>query len=328
MTRRSRYRSIRSFVVLGLLFGLLAGCAVFPTGDSTRREERGVSSAVLGDLSTLDPCGLLRTRRLERFGKVTRADTVSLDYCLFHLRPDSGGLLQLAVGRLHDVNAAELTSGNPVRHVGGLRVVDEPPVPEHCGRRILFSDGIAMSVDVDLLSGEPEVGLCTVAGSGAEAAAETVLAGGVEHRDYPPNSLARTDSCGLLPTEIVHRVAGLRRAERQTSPAGHRCRWGGESIRVPSVELTLTAGEPPRRRDATAVVERTAGRRTVVDIIGEDPRVGLCAAETGHIPFGDPAAGEIEVAMLVVFLPEADGVRACEYARGLAERVWPALPKR
>ncbi|GAB3544102.1 DUF3558 domain-containing protein [Actinopolyspora lacussalsi] len=315
-------------MVFGLLFGLLAGCAVFPSGDSTPRIERGVSSAALGDLATLDPCGLLRARRLERFGKVTRADTVSLDYCLFHLRPESGGLLQLAVGRLQDVNAAELTSDNPVRHVGGLRVVDEQPVPEHCGRRILFSDGIAMSVDVDLLSGDPAVGLCTVAGSGAEAAAESVLAGGVEHREFPSNSLARTDSCGLLPTELVHRVEGLRRAERQASPAGHRCRWGGGSIRVPSVELTLTAGEPPRRRDATAVVERTAGRRTVVDIIGDDPKVGLCAAETGHIPFGDPTSGEVEVAMLVVFLPEADGVRACEYARGLAEHVWPELPKR
>lgn len=323
------HRAPRRLAALVLLFGVLAGCAVIPGTDSEPRpRDRGVSSAVLGELSTLDPCGLLEPRRLDRFGEVSRAATVSLDYCLFHVRPESGGLLQLAVGRLHHVDPGKLTADNPVHRVGGLRLVREPPVPEHCTWQVLFSDGVTMSADVDLLSGSPGTGLCELAEAGARSSAEKVLAGDVEHRDFPPNSLAGVDPCALLPTSTVRRIDGLERAERRASPAGHRCRWGGGSIRVPSVELMITAGDPPRRRDATAVVERTGGRRTVVDIVGDDPGTGLCSAETGHIPFGAPGGGEVEVAMLVVFLPDADGVRACEFARGLAERVWPELPER
>ncbi|SDP68212.1 hypothetical protein SAMN04487905_10770 [Actinopolyspora xinjiangensis] len=323
----ARHRSPWS--VLPLLLVLLAGCAVLPGADTSRhRGERGVPSDVLGELATLDPCELLDPRRLDRFGEVARAATVSLDYCLFHVRPESGGLLQLAVGRLHDVDAAKLTASNPVHHVGGIRLVRQPPVPDHCTWRMLFSDGLAMNVDVDLLSGDPEVGLCAVAERGARGSAESVLAGEIEHRRFPPDSLTTVDPCALLSDGVVRRIDGLERARRRAAPAGHRCTWGGETIRVPSVEVVLTAGEPPSRRDATSVVERIAGRRTVVDIVGDDPKVGLCSAETAHIPFGGSDGGEVEVAMLVVFLPDADGVRACEFARGLAERAWPELPRR
>ncbi|NYH79597.1 hypothetical protein FHR84_002935 [Actinopolyspora biskrensis] len=321
--------SLSGVAVLLVLLTGLAGCVASPPGTPDSGDRKGaLSSEVLGNPRTVDPCGLVSPERLERFGAAERAGTVSLGYCLLHVRPEPDQLVQLAVGRLRYVDPEQLTSDNPVRRSGGLRLVREPPVPEHCTWRILFSDGVAMSVDADSLSGETSVGLCSLAEAGAREAAETIREREVEHRSFPEGSLARADPCELLSTETVRRVPGLERADPRETPSRHKCSWGGEDIRVPSVELTHTAGEPPRSRDATSVTERTAGRRTVVDIVGDDPKVGLCSAETAHIPFGSPRSGDVEVAMLVVFLPEADGLRACEFARGLAEHVWPRLPER
>ncbi|SDQ80035.1 DUF3558 domain-containing protein [Actinopolyspora saharensis] len=321
--------SLTGLAVLLVVLTGLAGCVASPPTGSDSGDRKGtLSSEVLGNPRTVDPCGLVGPERLNRFGAVSRAGTVSLDYCLLHVRPEPDQLVQLAVGRLRYVDPEQLTSGNPVRRSGGLRLVREAPVPEHCTWRILFSDGVALSVDADSLSGRSSVGLCSLAEAGVRAAAETIRQREVEHRSFPEGSLALTDPCELLSTETVRRVPGLERAEPRDTPSRHKCTWGGGSIRVPSVELTHTAGEPPRSRDATSVTERTAGRRTVTDIVGDDPKVGLCSAETGHIPFGPPRSGEVEVVMLVVFLPEADGLRACEFARGLAEHVWPRLPER
>ncbi|WP_019855201.1 hypothetical protein [Actinopolyspora mortivallis] len=323
--RSCRYLS--RFAVLLMVVAGLSGCVFSPRQGPREDSGGGVSSeAALGDPRTLDPCSLLRPRSLEEFGRAEQAETVSLEYCLAHVRPRPGQLVQVSVGRPRRVEPRRLTEDNPVSRQDGLRLVREPPVPEHCTWRILFADGVALRVDADSLSGEVSVGLCSLAEAGARQAAGIIDAGEVEHRRFPENSLAFVDPCALLSTDVVNRVPGLEEAEAEGVLSGHTCRWGGETIRDPSVELTHTAGTPPRRKDATSVVERTAGRRTVVDIVGDDPRVGLCSAETAHIPFGPSRSGQVEVAMLVVFLPEADGTRACEFARGLAERVWPRLP--
>lgn len=265
---------------------------------------------------------------LRRFGHVTRAGTVSLDYCLLHVRMGNGSLLQLAVGELRHVDPATVTRGRPVTRRGPFRIVREAPLPGHCTRLIVFSDGIAMEVSADLLRGDPGSGLCSVAEAGAREAVTAIGRGRLEHRRFAPNSLALTDPCRLVESDVVGRVPGLGRARPHSTPARHQCRWGEKSARESRVRLVHTAGDPPRRLNATAVIERIAGRRTVVSIVGGDPRMPLCMAETAHLPFGAADSGQVEVAMLVVAVPGGDGIDACEYARGLAERIWPRLPAR
>lgn len=323
-------RSVRRVLLSGLsiavlLLGLLGADSPGTAGRDGRPD--WLSASVLGDPSTVDPCSVFDAAALREFGRVRRAGTVSLNYCLLHVRTDGGQLLQLAGGELHRVDAGRFVAEHPSRARAGLRIVRDPPVTGHCARQIVFSDGIAMRVNVDLLSGDPPVKLCSIAGAGARAAADAISAGEVEHRSFPKGSLTTLDPCTLLGRETIVEIPGLEHARPKGEPTGHKCQWGGGSIRRPSVELIHTAGRPPKRLDATSVEERIAGRRTVLDIIGDDPSTGLCSAETGHIPFGDPGAGQVEVAMLVVFLPGSDGIRACEFARGLAERAWPRLPE-
>lgn len=316
-------------MVLALLL-LVAGCTggsgAAPAPERSSAPPPRTSSALLGDLRTVDPCTLIDPAALRSFGRVSNAGTVSLDYCLLHVETPGGALLQLAVGELHAVDPAEATKGVPVIRRAALPIVRNAPLPGHCTRRILFSDGVAMQVSADLLTGGPGPGLCRVAAVGAQEAVDAMAGHRVGHRRFPPNSLARIDPCTMLDSAVVHKVPGLEEARPHPGPARHRCRWGRNSAREPSVRLVHTAGDPPRVLHGAAVEERIAGRRTVVSVVGGDPRVPLCLAQTAHVPFGAPGSGQVEVAMLVVSVPGSDGIRACEFARGLAERVWPKLP--
>lgn len=327
MAARDSRSAVRALVVLLVV---LAGCHPGRPADERGtggRNHPTTARAALGDLRTLDPCTLIAPGDVRRLGPARHAGTVSLDYCLLHVRTNSETLVQLAVGELHSVDPAELTSGRPVARRAGLRVVSDRPVPRHCSRQILFADGIAMRISADQLAGKKPARACSVAEAGVRAVLRAVREGRVGHRGFPANSLALVDPCTLLDTEVVRRVPGLARAKAGSSPSRHRCRWGGDDPDEASVRLSHTAGRPPEPLYGTAVTERIAGRRTVVTIVGGDPSLPLCMVETGHIPFGGPDSGQVEVAQLVVSLPEGDGIRACRYARGLAERVWPRLPR-
>ena len=330
MPPRPRPRGLPVILALLLLgvVGCVSGSAAPPEPKRTSTGPTNASSAVLGGPRTIDPCAMTDPAALRRFGHVTRAGTVSLDYCLLHVRTGDGSLLQLAVGELHHVDPAVVTRDAPVTRRGPFRLVREAPLPGHCTRLILFSDGIAMEVSADLLRGDPGSGLCSVAEAGAQEAVTAIDRGRLRHRRFAPNSLALTDPCRLVAPDVVRRVPGLGGARPHSTPARHQCRWGEQSARASRVRLVHTAGDPPRKLNATAVTERIAGRRTVVSIVGGDPRTPLCMAETAHIPFGAANSGQVEVAMLVVALPGGDGIDACEYTRGLAERIWPRLPAR
>ncbi|GAA0533605.1 hypothetical protein GCM10011581_07000 [Saccharopolyspora subtropica] len=308
--------SLLLFLVL-----LVAGCT--PGGGSAPARTggpAGSSAALLGDLRTVDPCTLTDPAALEG---AENAGTVSLDYCLLHVRVGEGSLVQLAVGELVPVDPAQ--QGAPVVQRGALRIVQDAPLPGHCTRQIVFTDGIALQVSADLLVGDPAAGLCAIAQSGADTAAAAIEQHRVGHRAFPPNSLALVDPCSMLDLSAVRQLPGLEQAGPKRSPARHQCLWGELSAESPRVQLLHTAGDPPQVLHGAAVEETIAGRRTVVSVVGGDPQVPLCSAETGHVPFG-AKPGQVEVAQLVVSMPGESGIDACEYARGLAQAAWPNLP--
>jgi hypothetical protein len=322
-----RFRN-RGMPLLFLWVLLVAGCTPggAPPGQTVGQQaDAGTARAVLGDLRTVDPCTLADPAAFQAFGPTESAGTVSLDYCLLHVRLNGGSLVQVAVGEL--AAADPNRRSDPVVQRGPLRIVQNAPLPGHCTRQVLFADDIAMQVSADLLVGDPGAGLCAIAQSGADAAATALEQHRVGHRSFAANSLALVDPCTLLDFAAVRQVPGLEDAQPHPSPAGHQCAWGAQAADSPRVQFLHTAGEPPKVLHGAAVEESIADRRTVLSIVGGDPQVPLCSAETGHIPFGDPAAGQVEVALLVVAVPGMTGIDACEFARGLAGRAWPNLPR-
>lgn len=307
-----------------LLISGCAGGAPDPGRSGPARTEP--ASAVLGDLRSVDPCTLIDPATLAQFGEARFAETVSLDYCLLHLRTPNGSLAQVAVGEMARVDPSHLPEGQPVLRRGPLRIVQDAPLPGHCSREVVFEDGVALQVSADLLSGPPGSGLCGVAEAGAQSMATAIEKHEVGHRALPPNSLAWVNPCTVMDPSSVQDIPGLEQAQPRSSPAAHQCAWGEQDARSPRVQLQHTAGAPPVVLHGAAVEEQVAGRRTVISMVGRSPRIPLCSAETGHIPFGAATSGQAEVAMLVVAVPGANGIQACEFARGLAERVWPKLP--
>lgn len=313
-------------MVLMSLLLLAVGCsgAAQQRPEPTPDREPATMTASLGDPRTVDPCSLIDPASLTKFGEARNAGTVSLDYCLFRVRLADGALAQLKVGELAEESPGQ---ADPVVGEGALRVAREAPLPGHCTRRVLFGDGNSLLVSADQLGGGPGAALCGLAEAGAGDVVAAIGRHQVGHRPYPPNSLALSDPCRVLGTDVVRQVPGLEEAEPVASPAGHQCQWGQQDAASPRVRLVHTAGEPPAVLHGSAVEERIADRRTVTSVVGGDPSTPLCSAETGHIPFGEPGSGQVEVAMIVVAYPEGTGSDACEFARGLAERAWPALPR-
>ncbi|MEU6130159.1 DUF3558 family protein [Saccharopolyspora sp. NPDC047091] len=321
MPSRSWFRGLP---VLLLSLVLAAGCSAGAQRSPAPASDRDAAdrAAALGDPRTVDPCSLVDDAALARFGEVRDAGTVSLDYCLLRVRTNDGAFAQVKVGELAPEPPGR---SDPVVGEAVPRIAQEAPLPGHCTRRVLLGDRSVL-VSADQLAGGPGVELCGMAQAGAEQAATALREHRVEHRAYPPNSLALLDPCRVLPTDVVRQVPGLEEAEPVAAPGGHRCQWGPDDATAPRVQLVHTAGAPPEVLHATAVEEQIAGRRTVTSVVGGDPSTPLCSAETGHVPFGPPGADQVEVAMLVVAYPDGDGLDACEFARGLAERAWPALP--
>lgn len=309
-------------VLLGFL--LLVGCGSDPRAVRESGPHPPTARAALGEFRDIDACSMADPAALREFGEVVRADTVSLDHCVVRVRTPDGSRIQLSVGDLADDRAEP---GTPVDLRGPLPVEQRAPLPGHCERDIRFADGVAVRVAADLLAGRPGAGLCGIAQAGAEHAATVIARGEVEHRPYPPNSLALADPCAVLDVNDVRQIPGMERANARPEPAGHQCHWGERVADEPRVALTHTAGDPPARTRGTDVDEQVSGHRTVTGVVGGDPRLPLCSAETGHAPFGPPGSGQVEVAQLVVALPGSTGVDACEFARGLAERAWPHLPR-
>jgi hypothetical protein len=324
---RRRFRALPVVVALVLL---VAGCATgAPAAPAPR--QGGVAprpaGAGLGDLRTIDPCTLVDPAALAGFGEVSPTDTVSLDYCLLHLQMPRGALVQVAFGQLDRVDPNHPRPGQPVVRRSGLSIIQDAPLPDHCSREVVMADGLTLRVNADLLSGQSGPGLCGIAESAAQAVAGTVEQHRVGHRSFPPNSLAWADPCAALDPATVQSIPGLEEAGPNAEPARHQCEWGVQEADSSRVRFVHTAGAPPAVQHGAAVEEEIAGRRTVISMVGRDPRVPLCSAETAHIPFGDPAWRQTEVAMLVVAVPGTNGIGACEFARGLAEQAWPKLPK-
>ncbi|QGK71155.1 hypothetical protein GIY23_17980 [Allosaccharopolyspora coralli] len=316
---RRRVRDV--LVVLGLA-AVLAGCAASAPDRQGRAAPRETAATALGDLRTVDPCSLADAGAWNEFGRVERAATVSLDYCLLRITRDET-VIGVSFGEL----ARNVpTAGNPVRRHGGVRIVEETPLPGHCARHVVLADGTSVEVSADLRAGGSGAGLCGVADTGAQAIADSLSEHTVRHREFPSNSLALVDACDGIAPNVMQDIPGLETAQPRRSPSTHQCRWGQERSDATRVQILHTAGAPPAVLHSAAVEERIANRRTVLSVVGGDPSVPLCSAETAHVPFGPPENGETEVAMIVVAVPGETGSGACEYARGLAERVWPNLP--
>lgn len=296
-----------------------------PSVSSSQAPPSG-SSAALGDLASLDPCSLIAPDAVYRFGAAAQGRPVSLDYCVTTIETPSGAHLEIATGELRKVDPANDLAGRAIVPVGPWQLVQNPLQQGECTRDLVFTDGIAMNVRVDLFAGDTTLDLCAIAETAVRAAASTILHGAVRHRDDPPASLGRLDPCQQLPVAVLQQLPDLAGHSPVGAPGKHQCSWGSEDPSQARVRLLYGAGDPPAVHDNTADLETIVGRKTVLTRIGGGGGPALCTVETSQLPYGPAAANAVEVATVVVVLPSGDMNQSCADGRAVATAVWPALP--
>lgn len=290
------------------------------TGRALPNPDRIAAADALGDPRTWDPCTVVDPERLTGFGNAIFGVPRSLDYCAVDVSTDKGTAL-VRVGRLDKVSVLRQEDYKSVDRQGGLRVVSVGVLNGACVRLLVFDDGIALAVESEAEQAGQPVDMCGVADAVMEQVIDAVTHGRAGSFEYPAGSFGMVDACSLVTPEMVAHVPGLAGAEPQPSVSGHRCVWSHGPI-APRLVLNFVLGNQPRD-----VPEKIAGRDTTFyDDYIEDEDYSVCDATGLHIPFPHETIPRYELALLIVFLPSAQGAAACDAARAVVGELWPKLP--
>lgn len=319
-----------TLLALPVLLAVLAACGQPVAGEAVDGQQaaRPLDSSALGDLRTLDPCGLPAPGTFAAHGTAHQLARESFDECRFAVTVGSENVV-VDLGMLRPA-AALSEGGRTVATLPGrsrvVRTSADGDLP--CESHLLLADDIAVSVvaDVQLARSELDTGtVCGIARAAAEGIHRTVSAGQVRHWDPPGDSLARLSACALLADRDVAGRMGAATAEVTLFPAEHQCTWsvaGGEGT---NAQLDLVVRKP---LDSSAgSIERIGGRRTLVELT-ETQTVRVCTLSTEHAPFAQAVEDEREFAVVRVLFTADAGKDPCAAGRELATVAWPKLPAR
>lgn len=304
----------------------LAGCGggtVEGTPESDGGDEP-ISSAVLGDARTLDPCSLVAPEGFASHGDARRVARESLDHCRVAVAVDRENVI-VDYGLLLPEDAE---GERPVTTLAGdVRVVaTSAEGTRPCTLRVVLADETRIEVKADAQrsgSAMPSETVCAVARTAAEGIHTSLSSGAVEHWEPPTTSLARLSACGLLPAGEVADLVGTS-SEVTLYPAEHQCTWGTPGGEQPNAQLDFTVG--PKPDFANADRETVAGRDTMVHLAQTDS-LSVCTLTTEHGPFAEAVDGEVELAVVRVLLTDGEA-DPCEHGIDLAEAAWEKLPAR
>lgn len=318
-----------------LLLVALAGCgSVTTAGEATHRGDgTPLTLAALGEVRTLDPCGLADATAFAEHGDARPIRREWLDDCSYAVTiGDANARVDLGLVR----TAEDMPDEDETRRVstlgrgaGILRVTDGEDDAESptCELQLVLSDGAGIEVrtgELDSGSDLGQVTLCAVARTGAEAVYRTLDAGEVTHWDPPADSLARVPACSLLAAADVAERIGVAPGETTRLPGEHQCLWGRPGGDSPNAQLDFVLGELSDYQVGGGATETIRGRKTLV-LGSATESVNGCTLVTEHADFARAVRGERELAAVRVLSTDPKG-KPCETGRALARRAWPKLP--
>ncbi|NIJ10908.1 hypothetical protein FHU38_001252 [Saccharomonospora amisosensis] len=317
-----------TLLALPLLLAVLAACDHPVVGEAVGVREAGqpLNSSALGDLRTLDPCGLPAPGTFAAYGAAHQLARESFDECRFAVTVGSENVV-VYLGMLRPA-AALPEGGRTVAALPGrtrvVRTSADGDLP--CESHLLLEDNIAVSVVADAQLSESELDfgtVCGIARAGAEGIHQTMSSGQVRHWNPPANSFARLSACALLAAPDVAARVEASTADVTLYPAEHQCTWGVAGGEHSNAQLDLVVGKP--LDPSAGSVENIGGRRTLVELT-ETQTVRVCTLFTEHAPFADAVEDERELAVVRVLHPADTGKDPCSTGRELAGAAWPKLP--
>jgi hypothetical protein len=144
-------------VLLGLT---LVGCTARVDGSpvtTTGRETPtgGAAAAMLGELTTIDPCSLTDLDVFDEFGAATFDVPASFDYCAIDTAI-GGADVTVSVGTLNTLAEPPDATTKRVKDLDDDMYVIQPESTErHCDQELVFADQITLRVSADIFTDAP-----------------------------------------------------------------------------------------------------------------------------------------------------------------------------
>lgn len=303
---------------------VLAGCTTGTEGHPAPADEPPLTSSVLGEPTSVDPCSLTGPAAFEGVGTARMPGMPTLDDCRVTVAVD-GGHAYVWVGLLRDETLlpgdqeplAEPGRGTTIERLGGT-----------CDAALVLADGLALGAWAEpAFASRPDGDtLCRLTEAALQGAYQVLAGGRVRHWTPPVSSLAVLEACDVLSHDVVSTELGMASAAESPYPAGHRCRWGDPDGDPPLAELEFPVGVSP---DAVGVPdgargEQVSGRTTwLVPLTHPDMKACVAITEQGAFGLG---TGTLEYAALRVIKGPRRDDDACAHARELARQAWAGLP--
>jgi hypothetical protein len=309
-------------VVLALVAWVIAS----GTGDKTTAgrptASKGVSSSVIGDPRTVDPCSLMKATAFDRFGRTELdKDYGNFDRCdvILYSGDTEASDIEVVLG---NVQASELAA--PTRTTGKVSVVEQPAESEECVRMLTLKGVRDTTVFVQAkLLDKPKTPLCDIADVATGIAVDRLNRGELPRRSPAPpaDSLLYQDACALLDASALSVVPGIDASSPEPGFGGWTCDWHSTTS---NIDVKLSFDRPALPSADNSSTTKLSGHQAV--ILPEDEGGGTCTVEVaGPSYIGQDGEKSVE-ALRATISGAGPKDRPCELAIGLARSAATRLP--
>ncbi|WP_333767066.1 serine/threonine-protein kinase [Streptomyces sp. IBSBF 2435] len=337
--RRRAWTAVAAVALVAVLAAVLLTAAPWDDGSPARAQPStpgGAHSApaptaptaatarsALGDARSADPCSVLATAPLARFGSTQlAADYGNFDRCdILVGPPHEDPVVDVAATLLGtDIEAG---SHIPTRRTGNVTVAAEALDGDECDRTLQLDDGNHIQLMARLI-GDSGPDLCAMADAATGHAVTVMRAGTVPRRPSAavPASLATADACALLTPAALGALPGVQAAGAERDFGNWGCHWrssDGDS----GVDLVFDRNSPPLDTSDGTPVAFGAGRGFVVP---EYDDRATCTLRLVNRDFTDITGQRVEeLADLTVSGTGALG-KLCDTAKHLGTTAAARLP--
>lgn len=304
--------------------GAGAPAAAATAGTSTGTAAPNAPSA-LGGARGADPCSVLATAPLARFGSAELVtDYGNFDRCDILVGPPHR---DPAVDVAATLLGTDVEAGShvPTRRTGNVTVAAEVLDGDECDRTLRLDDGNHIQI-MARLTGDSGPDLCAMADAATDHAVSVLRVGTVPRRPSAPvpTSLATVDACTLLTPAALGTLPGVETADPERDFGNWGCHWvssDGDS----GVDLIFDRNSPPLgTSDGTPVLLGGAKAFVSPEYEGQ----GTCTLRLVNRDFTDITGQRVEeLADLTVSGTGAVG-KLCETAKHLGTAAATRLPGR
>ncbi|MFD8495213.1 serine/threonine-protein kinase [Amycolatopsis sp. NPDC059657] len=257
-------RGSRKLVLAGTAMAVVAGLVAWfaLSGPPEAKPAQGLvlpETMIMGDPRTADPCPLIPSGPLKRFGEADFVkDVDGFDQCDVILKYDLGEI---------DTRLKFVAVAKPVKipgvaeNKGGFAVLRGTSAGEYCVNRILLPEGYEIRIDA-FRHRQPDFDdLCAVAGAATDYAAEMLARGPIPRRAQPdPSSAIRLDACALESSPGLSDVRGVDFAHPKPGFGNWACTWTGSAYQL---KLEFLRRELPEAKNVAKTVQLKDKRAVV-----------------------------------------------------------------